>query len=305
MKTNNRRTRWIHISDLQIGQDTSDFADHDELMEQLIAQVRAEQPDFVIHSGDHVHGAHFDDEKKLVTQWWRRYRRLVDRLARQFPVYNCPGNHDQTRPGRSLEVYCRNIGRKGKQPYYAVTCRDVHLVLMDQLLRAGEHNWSDTGTTRLSHMGAFLPGSTQDRWLRRHLAKGRRAKVMVAVGHWPIFASRFVYFDTDSSLRYDELTNHPGILLPQLLEAEFDLYLCGHHHIYERSRHPRLMQVKTGSDGIAFKGMMRKPNRYAVLQDYRGGYTRFAFDPSSNRIHGEAVAYDGEVFDSWSQKAKN
>ena len=304
MKRSRNLTRWIHISDVQLGDVPSDYDDHTALIEQLIATVRAEHPDFVIHSGDHVHGAHHNDEKKQVTKWWRTYHRLMDPLARQCPVYCCPGNHDQTKPGRSLDVYCRHVGRTGKPPYFAATIGDVHLVLLDLTLRAGEHDWEDDVTTRLSHMGGFLPGAAQDRWLRRHLSKGRRSKVMIAVGHWPIFTSRNLYFDTDSSLRYDEITRHPGVLLPQLIEAGFDLYLCGHHHTYERLRHPKLMQVKTGADGIALPGLMRKPNRYSVIQDYRGGYTRFAYDAPANRIHGEAVAFDGEVMDSWSQKAK-
>ncbi len=47
-----------------------------------------------------------------------------------MPALNCPGNHDQ-RLGRSLEIYCREIGRSGKPPYYAVTIGDVHVLLLD------------------------------------------------------------------------------------------------------------------------------------------------------------------------------
>ncbi len=92
---------------------------------------------------------------------------------------------------------------------------------------------------------------------------------MIAVGHHPIFMSPHLYHDTDSSLRFDEITGHLGGVLPQLIDARFDLYLCGHLHVYERSCHPRLTQVMTGGDGIAFPGALEKPNKYSIV----------AFDP--------------------------
>ncbi len=300
--------KWIHISDMQFGQ-VPNAEEQNRLNEELIARVRNQKPDFVVNSGDlvsHMEGFQpgVRDEDKFVAQCWRDYHRVIDPLAGECPVLCCPGNHDQTRPGRSLENYCKNVGRAGKPPYFAKTFGDIHVVMLDQVLRTGEHDWEDNVTTRLSHMGGFLPGSAQDRWLRRHLSKARRARVKIAVGHWPIFAPRTVYHDTDSSLRYDEMTKHPGVLLPQLIEARFDLYLCGHHHVYERSRHPKLMQVKTGANGIAFPGVMRRPNQYFEKHDYRQGYTRFVYDPSANKIHGEAVALDGDIMDAWSQSVK-
>lgn len=299
-----KQTRWIHISDVQFGHHPSDGEDHYTLVADMIATIRREQPDFVIHSGDHVAGAGEDDTPRRIGKLWREYHRAMDPLTEQCPVYSCPGNHDQTRPGRSLEEYCKHVGRAGKSPYYTATFGPIHLIMLDEVLRPGDHYWGDTVTTRLLHSGGFLSGSAQDRWLRRHLAKGRRGKVLVTIGHWPIFMSRNLYFDTDSSLRYDEITKHPGNLLPQLIKANCDLYLCGHHHVYERSRHPKLMQVKTGADGIAWPHLMEDPNKYSVIQDYRHGYTRFTYDPSAHRIHGEAVDLDGDVIDAWSQKAK-
>ena len=295
-KRSNRMVRWIHITDLQFGSEESD--NHDSLVEGLIAKVRGENPDFVVNSGDNVAGAIRDDEKKSVAQYWREYRRVMDPLARECPLFCVPGNHDQTRPGRALDDYCRHVGRPGKPPYYAANFRDIHLVMLDTVLRPG------LPPAPVKHMGGFLPNSPQNRWLRRHLSKRRRARAMIAVGHWPIFASPCVYFATDSSLRYDELTGHRGTLLPQLAEAGFDLYLCGHHHVYERSRHPLLMQVMTGADGIAYPEAATR-NRYCVKHDDRHGYTRFTYDLSANKIRGEALALSGDVIDAWSQNVRS
>ncbi len=297
-------TRWIHITDLQVGQRPSDAQDHDTQVEQLIAKVRAEKPDFVINSGDNTPGAVDDDERRFIAQCWRDYHRIVDPLTSECPVFHTPGNHDQSRPGRSLDLYCKHIGRAGKRAYYAANFGDIGLVMLDLLMRVGEYNAKEIGTCRVMHQGAFAPGTAQHRWLRRHLSTPRNTRVSIAVGHWPIFMSKYVYHDTDSSLRYDELTGQSGVLLPMLTEARTDLYLCGHHHVYERSRHPQLMQVMTGADKIAWPGLMKRANRFRVASDYRIGYTRFAFDRQSNLIRGEAVALDGEIMDAWTQKPR-
>ena len=45
-------TRWIHISDLQLGLGKADNDESDELAADLIQAVLEQGPDFVIHSGD-------------------------------------------------------------------------------------------------------------------------------------------------------------------------------------------------------------------------------------------------------------
>jgi 3',5'-cyclic AMP phosphodiesterase CpdA len=179
----------------------------------------------------------------------------------------------------------------------------MEIVFLDLTMRVGEYDPKLTSTCRVMHAGAFPPRTVQHRWLQRTLSR-RRGQVLVVVGHWPIFMSRFVYHDADSSLRFDELTGYPGELLPMLTEAGADLYLCGHHHVYERSRHPRLMQIMTAGDAIAWPDLMERPNKYRVRVDRRMCYTRFCYDPTSARIHGESIAIDGETIDAWSQKVR-
>ena len=105
-------TRWIHITDMQVGQIPTDADDHNAQVEELIAKVRAEKPDFVINSGDNTPGAVDDDERRFIAQCWRDYHRIVDPLASECPIFHTPGNHDQSRPGRSLDLYCKHVGRE-------------------------------------------------------------------------------------------------------------------------------------------------------------------------------------------------
>ena len=56
-KRNDRPTRWIFISDMQLGHSSAVVSDNDERARQLIELVAAENPDFVINGGDHINGA--------------------------------------------------------------------------------------------------------------------------------------------------------------------------------------------------------------------------------------------------------
>ena len=278
-------TRWIHISDLQFGCGEAEQNDNDACARELVERVIQEKPNFVINSGDLIHGGP-DQDAQDVMEYWEDYRRAVKPLEELCPVISVPGNHDQTRPDLSTELYCRQSGRSGQPPYYSVTIQGVHTICLD--------------VVPFPHRGGFLSSSEQGKWLRRELGQPRQSRCLIVAGHYPIFLSPAIYNNADSSLRYDESTGEKGDLLPLLLEAQVDLYLCGHLHLYERTGYSRLIQVMAGAFGLAFPDLMQqKPNRYSKVLDERQCYVRFSLTESA--ILGEAVSLDGEVIDSWSQ----
>ena len=110
-----------------------------------------------------------------------------------------------------------------------------------------------------------------------------------------------IYHNVDTSLHYDESSGQEGVLLPILLKARVDLYLCGHLHIYERTRYGRLTQVMAGANGIAFPDLLQQePNKYNQILDERQCFVRYML--SDDSIRGEAVTLDGESMDTWSQE---
>lgn len=281
--------QWIHLSDLQFGTGKAENTDADDCARVLIERAASLKPDFVVHSGDHIHGAVNDskEEKERVGEYWADYQKAVRPLKELCPILSVPGNHDQTGSDLALQTYNRQTGRSGKPPYWATTIKGVHIVGLDVV------PWR--------HKGGFPKGSLQEKWLRRHLKRSRRARCLVAVGHYPIFAAPWIYHNVDPSLNYNELTGEKGVLLPILLETRVDLYLCGHQHIYERTRYPRLTQVMTGGEGVAFAGLLEQaPNKYSRTRDERRGYTRFILTDKS--IRGEAVDLHGECIDAWVQR---
>ncbi len=282
-------TQWIHISDLQFGTGKSENIASDEKARLLIEEVARHKPAFVIHSGDHIHGAVNDtpEEKARVKEYWADYQKALKPLKRVCPVLCVPGNHDQTGSTLSLKTYLRQTGRAGRPPYYSATIQGIHIIGLDVV------PWR--------HKGGFIKGSAQEKWLGRHLRRPRQARCVVVAGHYPIFMSPWILHNVDPSLGYDEEVRKQGVLLPLLLRARVDLYLCGHLHVYERSRYQGLTQVMAGGDGVAFQGYLeQETSKYCRKQDERRGYIRFTL--TDKTLRGEAVSVEGEVMDTWWQK---
>lgn len=285
--TDAHRVRWIHVTDLQLGLGKSADNNSDTNARRLIEQVVSEEVDFVINSGDLIHGAHADQTLETIAEYWADYQTTVQPLTEKVLILSAPGNHDMTREDRSMERYCLETGRAGQPSYYAATIKGVHVICLD--------------VVSALHRGGFPKDSEQERWLEQELRRLPRPRCFVAVGHYPIFLSPDFYGRfSDSSLYYDERTGQAGVLLPILLEGGVDLYLCGHLHTYERTHYGHLIQVMAGAYGVAYPNMMPyQPNQYCQALDEQQCYVRYTLNGGS--IHAEAVSLQGVVMDAWSQ----
>ena len=146
------------------------------------------------------------------------------------------------------------------------------------------------------HRGGFVAGTAQARWLRQDLRRPRKAPCTVVVGHYPILTASWLY-DIDAAAKQ-------GALLPMLVDAGVDLYLCGHLHAYERARHRGLTHVMAGAPEIAYAHLrVKPPGKYSKVFDERQGYISFTLGDSS--IRGEAISLEGEVMDQWTQKLRS
>ena len=286
-QNSHRMVRWIHVTDLQLGFGKSADNDNDTSARRLIEQVASEEVDFVINSGDLIHGAHADQTLETIAEYWSDYQTTVKPLEGKAPILSAPGNHDMTREDRSMERYCLETGRADKPPYYAATIQGVHVICLN--------------VVSALHRGGFPKGSEQEAWLKQELNRLPQARCLIAVGHYPIFLSPDFYGRfSDPSLHYDERTGQAGVLLPILLEGRVDLYLCGHLHTYERTRYGKLTQVMAGAYGVAYPDLMPyQPNQYCQALDERQCYVRCTLTEDS--IHAEALSLQGAVVDAWSQ----
>ena len=89
-----RPTRWIHLSDLQLGHLSSRVKDNDARAHRLIEPVVAEEPDFINNAGDHIDGAVNADPagRQRVTQLWADYHDVMWPLTAVCPVVSALGN---------------------------------------------------------------------------------------------------------------------------------------------------------------------------------------------------------------------
>jgi UDP-2,3-diacylglucosamine pyrophosphatase LpxH len=286
-------TRWIHISDLQLGLGKADNDESDELAADLVQAVLEQGPDFVIHSGDCIHGTPFDSEARdnpeyavIHEEFWQMYQNTIRPLRDHCPVFSVVGNHDHTMPELETEKFCHYNELDDGVPYFSRIVGDVQVICLDAV--PGRH------------LGGFPAGTEQDAWLRRKLERTSAARCRVAVGHYPIFLAADVAYCVDSSLGYDEEAENPGNLLPLLCEHNVDLYLCGHLHVYERARYERLTQVVAGANHMAYPGMLEmRPSRFLMAQDERPCYISFTL--AADRIEAEAISLSGERIDAWCQ----
>ena len=286
-QASHQMVRWIHVTDLQLGFGKSAGNDNDTSARRLIEQVASEEADFVINSGDLIHGAHADQTLETIMEYWSDYQTAVKPLEGKSPILSAPGNHDMTREDRSMERYCLETGRADQLPYYAATIQGVHVVCLN--------------VVSTLHRGGFPKGSEQEVWLKQELNRLPQVRCLIVVGHYPIFLSPDFYGRfSDSSLHYDECTRQEGILLPILLKAGVDLYLCGHLHTYERTQYDRLTQVMAGAYGVAYPDLMPyQPNQYCQALDERQCYIRYTL--IGDAIHADAISLQGTVVDTWSQ----
>lgn len=101
-------------------------------------------------------------------------------------------------------------------------------------------------------------------------------------------------------MRHDEENGNPGRLLPTLREAEVDLYLCGHLHVYERTRFENLTQVMAGANRLAYGTRAEiGPTSYLQVYDERQCYVSFTL--RGDQIQATAISLAGDPIDAWTQ----
>ena len=130
-QTSYQMVRWIHVTDLQLGLGKAAENDNDTSARKLIKQVVSEEVDFVINSGDLIHGAHTDQTLETLAEYWSDYQTTVEPLTGKVPILSAPGNHDMTRENRSMERYCLETGRANQPSHYATMIQGVQVVCLD------------------------------------------------------------------------------------------------------------------------------------------------------------------------------
>lgn len=207
--------------------------------------------------GDNAYS--FGRDAEYQSNFFNRYK---DNLLKQYPLFPSPGNHDydNDNPARQddhkvpyYDVFTMPTqGEAGGEPsgteaFYSFDYGNVHFLSLDSYGR------EDNATRLYDTLGR------QVQWIKKDLATNKNKDWVVAYWHHPPYSKGSRESDGDP-----EMTAIRQNFIRILERLGVDLIICGHSHVYERSR---LM----------------------------GGHYGYAntFDPAKHVIDGSSARYDG------------
>ena len=179
---------------------------------QVVAEVEALKPDFVITVGDQIEG--YTEDTARINAEWQEYDSIVAGLS--MPLYLVPGNHDITSDAMQ-PFYQRYTGRG---PYYSFDHKGLHVVVLDN--------------SRCESSQGFP--EEQFEWLRQDLAASREADHTLVFFHKPFWYERAAHGRPDP--------------LHELFKAEgVDAVFSGHYHQYFSGELDGISYTTIGSSG--------------------------------------------------------
>lgn len=157
-----------------------------------------------------------------------------DRFLKQNPLFPSPGNHDYGTGGAALsgranvpyhKTFSMPINGEaggtpsGNKAFYSFDIGNVHFLSLDSY-------GQETGATRL-----YDTLGPQVTWVKQDLENNTNKDWIVAYWHHPPYTMGSHNSDTET-----ELVNIRSNFIKILERYGVDLILCGHSHVYERSR---------------------------------------------------------------------
>lgn len=185
-----------------------------------------------------------------------------DDLLKKYPMYPSPGNHDyhdlesagkndQYKMAYFQQFTVPQHGEAGGVPsnssaYYSFNLGNIHFISLDSYGK-------DEKSLRF-----YEQASAQLEWLKKDLEANKNSEWVVAYWHHPPYTKGSHDSDTESLL-----INIREQLIKVVEDYGVDLVLCGHSHVYERSR---LMRGHYG-DELSFDAKKHNLSQSSGLHD--------------------------------------
>ena len=195
----------------------------------VVGRVVAQEPDFVLHTGDLV-------EMGSAIPLWETFFEIERELMARVPLFPALGNHE------------------GNNPYY-----------FDLFYLPGNEHWYtfDYGNARFINLQVdgiadFRPGSEQYAWLEEALATNTQVWLLVYF-HIPPYSSVWDALEDDVRQALTPLFEQYGV----------DVVFNGHKHNYERNEVNGLTYVVTAGGGAPLYAMQeREPTQVAFALEH-------------------------------------
>lgn len=181
------------------------------IYEGIVAEIIAQQPDFVMNVGDMIED--IPDDSALIIERWNEYNAIVGQFTVSY--HRAPGNNDIWND-RSAQLYREFSG----EPYYSVDDHGIHLVILDN--------------SRYNHTGDFTPEELA--WLSEDLSSQEPNKPIAIFMHKPF------WYNTTAE-------GSPDSLHALFVKYGVDAVFTGHYHEYFYGTYDNIKYVGIGSSG--------------------------------------------------------
>lgn len=237
-------------------------------LEQILTQLEAANPDFLLLPGDLVqHGER------------ENHRWLAQRLAQlPFPTYVVPGNHDVIRRSGcdrtiSLEEFTHQYAHCGYdtpgQPYYR---REIAPGL--QLIGLNSNGFDADGEPFYSGWLDAAQLTWLDQQLHQLMALNPRPLTLVMVHHNGL---EHLPRQANSPMGQRYMIKNADALIQRLHQAQIPLLFTGHLHVQDIASSERLYEVTTGS-------LVSYPHPYRLCELHQDAPGVYRLQVSSERI---------------------
>jgi hypothetical protein len=196
---------------------------------------------------------------------WVQFFNIESDLLRSVALFPTLGNHEE-----ESEHYFDLFYLPGNERWYTFTYGDARFISLQV-----DYDWPDV-----------TPASKQYQWLESTLA-GNKHPWLIIYFHRSPYTSEY---EGSEELHIREN------LTPLFEKYGVDLVLSGHNHNYQRSKANGIIYIVTGGGGGDLSNDI-EPDEYLIY--HKTAYHLLNIRIEGDRLRGEAMKPDGEVFDTF------
>jgi predicted phosphodiesterase len=240
-----------------------DSRDGHDAHRKIVALMIAQNPAFVLQTGDLVHNG-------TDAELWKIYDEITGPLRAKCPIYPAAGNHDA-----ASQLYLAHVPETmaGTHPiYYSFDREGCHFISL-----------------AVDEFTAYDPGSKQYHWLIQDLEAAR-----------PTAKHIFVYFHVPpySIGSHGSDLNVRQVLCPVFEKYKVSVVFTGHDHNYYRTIRNGIPYIVTGGGGAPLYPCY--PAKGAIQGDvYKSVHNMVSCEVDGDHVNLTAFQEDGSVLDKF------
>ena len=219
---------FIQLTDPQFGfmNPGKGFEKETELYEKAVRSINRLRPDFVIITGDFVNGTR--DRSQIA-----EFKRITATIDPKIPVYFTPGNHDigNVADSVSVSIYLKDY----EYDRFSFLCKNCQFIGFNSCL-------IKSNTPNLE--------KAQYDWLKKTIAKSKKAAHIVLFCHHPFFIKSFDEPENYSNIGIEERKKYLDLFSANKVEAIYS----GHLHNNATSHYGKIQLVTTSALGKPLGG---------------------------------------------------